>query len=263
MIEIVGVTFGDGGRMYYFSPNGFELKKKDFVIVETEKGLQLAKVILGIRKEKKANLLLPLKKIIRIATEQDQKTHEQNANDAKKALIECGRLVKKHNLEMRLLEAAYTFDRKQLIFYFLADNRVDFRELVKDLAQIYKTRIELHQIGVRDKAKLAGGIGPCGRLLCCSKFLMDFDTVSISMAKNQNLALNPTKINGVCGRLLCCLNYEDENYKKARKGLPELGQIVKTEYGEGKVTAIDILNRKYKVYVEDHGYVEEQLVDVK
>jgi cell fate regulator YaaT (PSP1 superfamily) len=259
MDKVVGVTFNDGGRTYFFSTNNLEVKKGTPVIVETERGLQYAKVVTNTKEGRRSNFLNPLKKIIRVATEDDYKVHQKNLESAKKALKDCNELIKKHNLDMRLLNASFTFDRKQLVFNFLSDNRVDFRGLVRDLAQIYKTRIELRQIGVRDKAKVAGGIGPCGRVLCCAKFLSAFDSVSINMAKNQNLALNPSKINGACGRLLCCLNYEDDNYKALRKGMPDIGKTIKTPHGEGKVTAIDILNRTYKVYVEEHGEVEVKL----
>jgi cell fate regulator YaaT (PSP1 superfamily) len=261
MNSIIGVVFDEGGRTYFFSPDNLDLKKGIEVIVETERGLQFAKTVTDIREEKSKNIILPLKRVLRIATNEDITEYKRNIKDAKQAIEDCNRLIKKHNLDMRLLDATFTFDRKQLIFHFLADNRVDFRDLAKDLAQIYKTRIELRQIGVRDKAKTAGGIGPCGRLLCCSKFLTDFDSVSINMAKNQNLALNPSKINGVCGRLLCCLNYEDENYKELKKGLPELGKKIQTEKGEGKVVAVDILKRTYRVYVEDYGYIDKALGD--
>ncbi len=262
MNKIVGVIFEGGNRTCFFSPNNLILSKGNDVIVEGERGLQFAKVVTEIIDEKKENLVLPLKKIIRVVTTNDYIVNRKNIEEAKKALIDCEKLVKKHNLDMRLLQSYFTFDRKQLFFNFLADKRVDFRELAKDLAQIYKTRIELRQIGIRDKAKLVGGIGPCGRMLCCSKFLNDFDAVSINMAKNQNLALNPTKINGVCGRLLCCLNYEDDNYKTLRKGMPDVGRTVSTRAGNGKVVSVDILSQKYKVYVEDHGIIEVRLGDI-
>lgn len=257
MYEIVGVTFKDnGGRVYYFSPNDVELKKGDSVIVETEKGLQIAKISTDIHKEKKENLILPLKKIIRIVTAEDVRDNEKNLLESKKAFYDCIKLIEKHKLKMRLIDAKFTFDRKQLIYHFTSDDRVDFRELAKDLAQIYKTRIELRQIGVRDKAKEFGGIGPCGRLLCCSTFLNDFDSVSINMAKNQNMALNPTKINGVCGRLLCCLNYEDEVYREYKKELPEYGKKIVTIHGEGKVISVDVLKRKYRVEIPEKGIFE-------
>ncbi len=263
MFKVVGVTFNEGGRTYFFSPNDLDLKKGMDVIVETEKGLQYAKISSDLKEEKKQNLLLPLKKVIRIATYDDKRVNQRNIKDAQTAINECNKLIKKHELDMRLVDANFTFDRKQLIFYFLSDNRVDFRQLAKDLAQIYKTRIELRQIGVRDKAKGTGGLGPCGRMLCCARFLTDFESVSINMAKNQNLALNPTKINGVCGRLLCCLNYEDDNYRVCKRGLPEIGKKIKTKFGEGEVVSVDILNRTYRIFIEGHGYIEEKLDEVK
>ena len=182
-----------------------------------------------------------------------------NLKDADRALIKCRDLIDKYNLEMRIIDACYTFDREQLMFRFLADDRVDFRQLAKDLGSIFKTRIELRQVGIRDKAKEVGGFGPCGRKLCCNNFLTEFDSVSINMAKNQNLSLNPTKINGICGRLLCCLKYENDNYTEYKKGLPDVGHKVKTEKGEGKVISVDIFNRKYKVLTENNNVVEVEL----
>ena len=197
--------------------------------------------------------------VVRVCSKKDKEIHEKNIAEAKKALKKCKELVEKYELNMMILDANYTFDRGQLLFTFLSDNRVDFRTLAKDLANIYKTRIELRQVGVRDKAKEVGGYGSSGRELCCSKFLCDFDSVSINMAKNQNIALNPTKINGVCGRLLCCLKYEDECYKELSKKLPKVGKKVETEAGEGKVISIDILKQTYRVDVKDKGIVEVDL----
>jgi cell fate regulator YaaT (PSP1 superfamily) len=260
MYKIVGVVFKEhGGRTYYFSSNDIEIEKSNTVIVETEKGLQIAKAVTDVFEEIKENLVLPLKRVIRIATEQDLINYEKNLKEEQKAMDDCLNLIKKYKLNMRLIDAKFTFDKKQLIFHFISDDRVDFRDLAKDLAQIYKTRIELRQVGVRDKSKEVGGIGPCGRLLCCSTFLNDFESVSINMAKNQQLALNPSKINGVCGRLLCCLNYEDEIYKEYRKDLPDYGKRVKIPQGEGKVISVDILNRKYKVDIPEKGIVEIEL----
>ena len=197
-----------------------------------------------------------MKKVIKIASKKDFNKHLENIKDAKKALKECKKIVEKLNLDMQIIDANYTFNRDQLVFRFLADNRVDFRDLAKQLAAIYKTRIELRQVGVRDKAREIGGLAPCGQRLCCSKYSYDFNSVSINMAKNQNIALNPNKINGVCGRLLCCLKYEDENYTENRDKLPNIGDIVKTEYGEGTVINLDILNLKYKVETKNNGIVE-------
>ncbi len=255
MKEVVGISINDMGRVYYFDPNGFELKKNVTVIVETDQGYQFGKVV----REKFAinlhDLKSPLKQVIRISTKDDYHKHLKNLKEAKTALVKCQKLADEKNLQMKIMDASYTFDRDKLIFRFLADNRVDFRELAKELASIYKVRIELRQIGVRDKAKEVGGCGLCGQKLCCSRFLKDLDAVSINMAKNQNLSLNPSKINGVCGRLLCCLKYEDEEYKECRHGMKKIGDKVKTEFGEGKIIGLEILKQQYKVDVEDHGII--------
>ena len=256
MIEVVGIAFKPNKKVYYFSPNGMKIKKGINVIVKTERGLQFGTVEIANFEIEESNIKNSLAEVIRIASKRDFEQHIKNVNAAKKALKNCKELVEEYNLNMMILDANYTFDRSQLLFTFLADNRVDFRKLAKDLANTYKTRIELRQVGVRDKAKEIGGYGSCGRELCCSKFLCDFDSVSISMAKNQNIALNPTKINGVCGRLLCCLKYEDECYKECMKKLPKVGKKIETEYGEGKVISIDILKQKYKVQLQDKEIVE-------
>ena len=256
MVEVVGVTFKDKGRIYYFLPRNLKLKKNVTVVVETERGLQFGKVVTDMIKVDEKKLLSPLKKISRIASRQDYQNHKKNLADAEKALSKCKSLVKKHKLDMQIIDAIYTLDRDQLVFHFIADNRIDFRILAKDLASIYKTRIELRQVGVRDKAKEIGGFGPCGRKFCCASFLNDFDSVSINMAKNQNISLNPTKINGVCGRLLCCLNYEDENYKECRKCLPEIGDKVKVNGKQGTVVSLDIIGKNYTVDIPDVGRVK-------
>lgn len=255
MLEVVEVTFKEGGRGYYFDPNGYKLKKNVTVIVETDQGLQFGKVKEANIKINPETLKSELKQIIRISNKNDYKKHLQNLKDAKEALNRSRKIVEKNNLPMNLIDATYTFDRDKLIIRFLADNRIDFRDLVKEIASIYKVRIELRQIGVRDKAKEVGGCGICGQKLCCSRFLKDLDAVSISQAKNQNLSLNPTKINGVCGRLLCCLNYEDETYTKCRKCLPKIGDKIKTEVGEGTVIGLDILKQEYKVDVPNQGII--------
>lgn len=259
MIEIVGVSLKKGGKIYYFSPNGLKLEKGNNVIVKTERGLQFGIVETENTEIEEQKLKATLSEVVRVCSKKDIETNEKNIIDAKKTLKKCKELVEKYDLNMMILDASYTFDRSQLLFTFLADNRVDFRKLAKDLASIYKTRIELRQVGVRDKAKEIGGYGSCGRPLCCSKFLCDFDSVSINMAKNQNIALNPTKINGACGRLLCCLKYEDECYKEYSKKLPKVGKKVETEFGEGKVISVDILKQKYRVDVKEHGIVEVDL----
>jgi len=255
MIDVVEITFKDGGRAYYFDPNGYKLKKNVTVIVETDQGLQFGKVKECDIKIKPESLKSPLKKVIRISTKEDYKNHLKNIKDAAKALNNSREIVEKKNIPMSLIDANYTFDRDKLIIRFLADNRIDFRDLVKELASIYKVRIELRQIGVRDKAKEVSGCGICGQKLCCSRFLKDLDAVSITMAKNQNLSLNPNKINGVCGRLLCCLKYEDEEYTHCRKKLPKIGDKMKTEAGEGTVIGLDILKQEYKVDVPNQGIV--------
>ncbi len=254
MNNVVGVYFKPNDKVYFFNQNGIDIKDGDKVIVETEKGLQLGTILMSniINKE----VVEDMKNVIRVATQKDIKIFENNTKDALDALSRAKQIAKKLNLNMNIIEAMYTFDRNQLIFYFVAETRVDFREMAKELAGIYKTRIELRQIGVRDKAKQVSGIGQCGRELCCSCFLKDFmDSVSINMAKNQNLALNPNKINGQCGRLLCCLNYEDEVYSENREGMPNIGDEVETEKGIGKVISIDVLKRNYVVNVPDEGKV--------
>ena len=259
MIEVVGVSFKRNGKVYYFSPNGIKVEKDDNVIVKTERGLQFGTVEVANKEISSNQLNSALSNIVRIASKKDIEQNSKNIENSKEALKKCKELIEKYNLEMMVLDASYTFDRNQLLFTFIADSRVDFRKLAKDLATIYKTRIELRQVGVRDKAKEIGGYGSCGRPLCCSKFLCDFDSVSINMAKNQNIALNPTKINGCCGRLLCCLKYEDECYKELNKNLPKVGKKVKTDKGEGKVISVDVLKQKYRVSVPDNGIVEVDL----
>lgn len=256
MIRVVGVSFEDGKQIYYFNPNSFDLRRNVTVIVETERGLQFGKVELPPFQIEEEKLKSSLKNVIRISTKQDYLNHKKNMKDATKALEKCKELIQKYELNMQILDASFTFDRSQLLFRFIADNRVDFRQLAKELANCYKTRIELRQVGVRDKAKEVGGCGLCGRQLCCSRFESDFTSISINMAKNQNLSLNPTKINGVCGRLLCCLSYEDDLYRECRKKLPTIGQIVDTEKGKGKVVSLDIINQKYTVNIPDIGMIE-------
>lgn len=254
MNSVVGVYFKPNGRIYFFNRNGVSLNNGDKVIVETERGLQLGTVLMGDIKNKE--VLKNMANVVRIATKSDVSIYEKNLKDADKALIKARQIAEKNKLSMNILEASYTFDRNQLLFYFLADSRVDFREMAKELASIYKTRIELRQIGVRDKAREVSGIGQCGRELCCSCFLKDsMESVTINMAKNQNIALNPNKINGQCGRLLCCLNYEDEVYTEHRKDMPNIGDEVDTDSGKGKVVSLDILNKSYTVNVPDEGKV--------
>ena len=259
MIEVVGVILNNKGKTYIFSTNKLSLKKNMDVIVETEKGLQYGRVVSEPYNISNDDIGIDLKNVIRIATDKDKIQNDKNLADANLALIKARELVEKYELNMRIIDANYTFDRNQLLFNFLADSRVDFIEFAKKLAQIYKTRIELRQIGVRDKAKEIGGLGPCGRFLCCSTFLTDFNSVSINMAKNQMLALNPTKINGVCGRLLCCLNYEDETYTEMKKGLPSIGQLYKENGVEGKVVSLNLIKRTAVIETKNKTLVEVEV----
>ena len=261
MIDVVSISFKEKGKTYYFSPNKLNLKDNMNVIVETERGLQFGTVVGNITKIKESQLNSPLKPVVRIAYDKDVEQNNKNIKEASKAVNKCRDLVKKYNLNMKIIDASYTFDREQLLFRFLSDNRVDFRELAKELASIYKTRIELRQVGVRDKAREVGGIGPCGRPFCCSKFLNEFDSVSINMAKNQNIALNPNKINGVCGRLLCCLKYEDECYKEYKKDLPNIGSKIKLDDTEGIVSSVNILEGKFQITLPNGTVVEKNKND--
>lgn len=254
-MNLYGVVFKDNGKIYYFK-SALELKINDYVIVETERGIQLAKIS-TIPED--VVLETEIKEIVRIACEEDYEEHLKNLKEAEKALKKAIQFANDLDLKMRLTSAEFTFDRKQLLFQFTADDRIDFRDLAKKLASIYHTRIELRQIGARDKAKEIGGLGVCGRQLCCNNFLREMESVSMNMAKNQNLALTPNKINGLCGRLLCCLTYEDENYLECSKGMPSVGNEINTKKGRGKVTSVDILNRKYKVLI--NGEKEEFYLD--
>ena len=259
MLKVVGVSFKKNGQSYFFSPNNIELKRGDNVIVETERGLQYGTLQTDIIEINENKIKSALKPVIRLATKEDYNTNEKNKKNALYALQKAREIINEKNINMQLIEASYTFDKEQLLFKFLSDNRVDFRDLVKQLAGIFHTRIELRQIGARDKAKETGGCGVCGRKLCCSTFLKDMESVSIGMAKNQNLSLNPTKINGLCGRLLCCLKYEDDTYCELKKGMPQVGKKTKTKDGEGTVISIDILKRKYQVEIPDKGIIEVEL----
>ncbi len=249
MFSVVGVRFKKAGKIYYFDPLDFPVEKEQHVIVETARGVEYGKVVVGRMEVQENDVVLPLKKVIRIAGAADADVVEENKVAAKKAYAICMDKIKEHQLKMKMVDVEYTFDRNKIIFYFTAEGRVDFRELVKDLAGIFRTRIELRQIGVRDEAKVLGGIGPCGRLLCCSTWLGDFEPVSIKMAKDQNLSLNPTKISGLCGRLMCCLKYEHDNYESAREEMPTLGTHVVTSYGDGKVVGLNIGDRTLNVQI--------------
>lgn len=249
MNDICGITFKNDGKIYYFYKKELQVNLKDYVIVETEKGEQYGKVV-EFKNSSDVNLS-DIKDIKRKATKEDESVFLENKKSAKDAVVKCKQLVKELALDMTVIDASFTFDRKQLLISFYADERVDFRELAKRLANIYRTRIELRQVGARDKARQISGIGICGKELCCSSFLNHIDSVTMTMAKNQNIALNPNKINGVCGRLLCCLSYENEEYLRCQEKMPFVGSTVKTKYGTGKVISIDILNRKYKVEIEN------------
>jgi len=249
MNNVYGVTFKENGKIYFFKTKETYSVNTN-VITETEKGLQFGKIIKQITDEKILNNSDDFKEIIRVATEEDYKNYLNNLKLADKALSKAKEIANELNLDMKIINASFTFDKSQLLINFLADDRVDFRELAKKLASVYRTRIELRQIGPRDKAKEVSGIGPCGQVLCCARFLGHIESISMNMAKNQNLALNPSKINGSCGRLLCCLQYEDEEYTKCGKGMPYVGQTVKTKQGSGQVSSVDVLNRKYIVLVD-------------
>ena len=251
MINIVGVRFKNAGKIYYFDPVDFEIEKDMDVVVETARGLEYGTVVVGKKEIDEESLVSPLKPIIRIATEEDTKRYRENKEKAKETFELCLQKIKEHELTMYLIDCEYTFDRNKLIFYFTAEGRIDFRELVKDLAAIFKTRIELRQIGVRDEAKSIGGLGPCGRSLCCSSWLGDFQPVSIKMAKDQSLSLNPTKISGICGRLFCCLKYEHDVYVEAIEKVPPVGAIVKVDGNKGKVIETNPLLEQAKVEFND------------
>ena len=259
MIDVLCVTYDSTKQINFLDPGDSIYEVGDKVIVSTENGFHLATVKKGNYKQQKENLVLPLDKVVRKATDEDLKQYDENFKNAEKALAEAKKISKDLNLDMNFLDAFYNLDKSQLLFSFLSDDRVDFRELAKKLAQKYKTRIELRQIGVRDKAKRVGGLGPCGLFLCCNSFLTDFNSVSINMAKNQFLALNPSKINGVCGRLLCCLGYENDVYTELKKDFPKLGSIIETEYGIGKIVEIDVFKRTYSVDLKEKGIVEFEL----
>ena len=255
-MKIVGVSFDNEKKVYNFDSNKLTLELGDYVVVETERGLSFGQIVVEPYEVTEKDLGRNLKLVIRKADKKDIETNKENVELSQKALLESRKLTEKMNLDMRIIDASYSFDRSQLLFHFLADARVDFRELAKKLAANYKTRIELRQIGVRDKAKLVGGLGPCGRFLCCSSFLTDFNSVSINMAKNQMLALNPTKINGICGRLLCCLSYEDDVYTELKKDMPSVGQTYKKDDIEGKIISLNILKKTALIETKNKTIVE-------
>ncbi|MGL4875778.1 MAG: PSP1 domain-containing protein [Clostridium sp.] len=263
MLKVIGVRFKKAGKIYYFDPQELEVKKEDYVIVETARGIEFGQCVIGEKQIEEEEIIAPLKVVIRVADAEDIKKHNENKAKEEEALNICTEKIWDHKLDMKLIDVEYTFDNNKVIFYFTADGRVDFRDLVKDLATIFKTRIELRQIGVRDEAKMIGGLGPCGRSLCCSSFLGDFTSVSIKMAKEQNLSLNPTKISGICGRLMCCLNYEQSTYEDIRKRLPRVGSIVETELGRGEVIQNNIVKEIVKVRLRngEEEFVEQFNID--
>lgn len=264
MIKVIGVRFRQAGKIYNFSPADFQVKVGDHVIVETARGIEYGSVVQGIREVADDKVIMPLKSVIRIATEEDDKKAIENNEKEKKAFKICKEKIAKHGLEMKLIETEYTFDNNKVLFYFTADGRIDFRELVKDLASVFKTRIELRQVGVRDETKMLGGIGICGRPLCCNTYLSEFIPVSIKMAKEQSLSLNPTKISGICGRLMCCLKNEQEAYEELNSNLPDIGEKIKTFDGfKGEVVSVNVLRQKVKIVVEvdDEREIKEYAID--
>lgn len=266
MVKVVGVRFRNAGKIYYFGPGTLDLEMGNHVIVETARGVEMGTVMIAPREVPEDTVIQPLKPVIRIATDADERVVVKNREKEKEAFQICLEKIAKHKLDMKLVEAEYTFDNNKLLFYFTADGRIDFRELVKDLAAVFRTRIELRQIGVRDETKILGGVGICGRELCCHSYLSEFAPVSIKMAKEQNLSLNPTKISGVCGRLMCCLKNEEETYEYLNSRLPNVGDFVTTDDGfRGEVSSVNVLRQLVKVLVEVedekelHEYKVEQL----
>jgi len=253
MNKVIGIRFKSVGKKYYFDPAGYSLDLGDKVIVETVRGIELGEVIESVKDISNDEIISTLKPVLRMASKEDIERHDQNRINSKMAVSRIDKYIKKHKLDMKLLGCEYTLDRTKLIIYFNAEGRVDFRELVKDLALEFRVRIELRQVGTRDGAKFLGGIGPCGYVLCCNTFLGDFETVSIKMAKNQNLSLNPVNISGLCGKLLCCIKYEDETYKENRKILPKLNSYVKTAEGRGRVLSVNVVECLIRVELPENG----------
>ena len=261
MVKVVGVRFKDAGKIYYFDPGDLEIGLNENVIVETARGIEFGYVVVPNTEISEEEIVTPLKSVIRVATEEDKKHHEETAKQEKEAFNICLQKIEAHNLEMKLIDVEYTFDNNKVLFYFTADGRVDFRELVKDLASVFRTRIELRQIGVRDEAKMMGGLGVCGRVLCCYSFLTDFQPVSIKMAKEQGLSLNPTKISGACGRLMCCLKYEHEAYEEMISRVPKEGAIVETPDGQGVVISSSLLKELVKVKLDNENETDLKIYD--
>ena len=265
MVKVIGVRFRNAGKIYYFAPGKYEIKSGQHVIVETARGIEYGYVVLGTREVEDGKVVQPLKSVIRMATKEDEAVEEANKKKEKDAFKVCLEKIRKHNLEMKLIDVEYTFDNNKILYYITADGRIDFSELVKDLAAVFKTRIELRQVGVRDETKIVGGIGICGRPLCCHSYLSEFIPVSIKMAKEQNLSLNPTKISGVCGRLMCCLKNEEETYEYLNSKLPNVGDYVTTDDGlKGEVHSVNVLRQTVKVIVvvdKDEKEIRDYKVD--
>ena len=264
MIKVIGVRFRQAGKIYNFDSAGLDIKKGEHVIVETARGVEYGYVVEGVKEVGEDEIVTPLKPVMRIATPEDDKKAQDNVEKEKKAFKICKEKIAKHGLEMKLIDTEYTFDNNKVLFYFTADGRIDFRELVKDLASVFKTRIELRQVGVRDETKMLGGIGVCGRPLCCHTYLSEFIPVSIKMAKEQNLSLNPTKISGICGRLMCCLKNEQEAYEHLNSNLPDVGETVKTFDGfKGEVVSVNVLRQKVKIVIEQNDEREVKEYAIK
>ncbi|MFW5999599.1 MAG: PSP1 domain-containing protein [Halanaerobiaceae bacterium] len=263
MKTVIGVSFKEAGKIYYFDPDGVELRAGDNVIVETARGIEFGEVVMENKEVSEEEIVSPLKKVMRKATIKDHEKHERNLELAEEAFDICLRKIADHGLPMKLIDVEYTFNHNKILFYFTADGRVDFRELVKDLASVFKTRIELRQIGVRDEAKMVGGLGPCGRRICCGKFLRDFEPISIKMAKKQDLSLNPAKISGLCGRLMCCLKYEVDFYKELKEDMPQIGDIVELSIGKGKVVERNLIKKSVIVNVGNNETMEVSLEELE
>ncbi len=265
MLEVVGVRFKKVGKIYYFDPDHLKIEIGQSVIVETARGLEYGVAVLVNKQLEEMDVVLPLKKVVRLATSSDLQVVDANQSLSRNAFDTCEKKITDHGLEMNLVDVEYAFDKSKLVFFFTAEGRIDFRELVKDLANIFRTRIELRQIGVRDEAKMLGGVGPCGRMLCCSTFLGDFEPVSIKMAKDQSLSLNPTKISGICGRLLCCLKFENDDYEMYKELMPDIGEAVDTPEGLGRVIGLNILEGIMQISLKEENrtvaYTLDELVE--
>ena len=261
IVTIVGIRFRPAGRIYYFDPQGASYSTGQYVIVETSRGVEAGRVVIATKKLAERELSDPLKPVLRLANEDELRMMLSFKSKEKETLVQCAQQVQQHNLPMKLVEAEYTFDGSRLTFYFTADERVDFRALVRDLAATFRTRIELRQIGARDQAKLQGGVGMCGKTLCCSSWISDFGVVSIKMAKEQDLPLNPSKISGVCGRLLCCLSYENDNYIQAKQNMPQVGTLLDTPGGQGKVVSINVPKESVEVMLESGVIIQVPVID--